>query len=115
MTGNEREVIVMPEQRVQPGVFAADARGDQHLVHLFQGGEYGLSDIVELWRLGRLLEPEREGESVVELSRRELDKLKVMADAYSFDYEEGFIEMCLEMHRFASGSSGEPVRFTANF
>ncbi len=105
----------MAEERVQPGVFAADARGIEQLVHLYQGGEYGLADIVELWQLGRLLEPEREGESVVELTRRELDNLKVMADAYSFDYEEGYIEMCLEMHRFASALGAKPIHFTANF
>ena len=42
-----------------------------------------------------------------------------MADAYSFDYEEGFIEMCLEMALFADplvgGEGHGEVRFTANF
>jgi hypothetical protein len=38
-----------------------------------------------------------------------------MADAHSFDYEEGFIEMCLEMQRFAANLSGDSFHFTANF
>jgi len=98
-----------------PGVYAADGDGAERLVHLYQGGGYGLADVVEIWKLGRLLEAGAEGESVVELSRPELDRLKSFADAYSFDFEEPFIEMCHEMQRFAATLGPEPVRFTANF
>ncbi|MEE8245890.1 MAG: hypothetical protein V3S87_01360 [Alphaproteobacteria bacterium] len=105
----------MAETRDMPGVYALDASGEEQLVHLYQGGNYGLADVVEISRYGRLVEGAPEGESVVELSRRELEQLKSFADAYSFDFEEPFIEMCHEMERFALALGPEPVRFTANF
>ena len=49
------------------------------------------------------------------LTRRELGTLKTMADSYSFDYESEFIEMCLEIVRFAHARDGERFRFAANF
>ncbi len=107
------------EARQDPGVYALDARGRETLVHLYQGGDYGLADIVEFFQLGRLQEADREGETVLVLMAKELRTLKTMADAYSFDYEEPFIEMCLEIKRFADaaagGSAGGEIRFTANF
>ena len=58
-------------------------------------------------------------ETVLVLTAEEVRTLKTMADAYSFDYEEEFIEMCLEMTLFAErlvgGEGGGEVRFTANF
>ncbi len=53
------------------------------------------------------------------LTPEELRTLKTMADAYSFDYEEPFIEMCLEIKRSADAAAGGPaggeISFTANF
>ncbi len=98
-----------------PGVYTADPEGVERLVHLYQGGLYNLGEIAEIFRLGTLEEAEQEGETVLVLDRKDLRTLKTMADAYSFDYEEGFIEMCLEMHRFALALPGETVRFRANF
>jgi hypothetical protein len=98
-----------------PGVYAADGDGVERLVHLYQGGNYGLADVVEIWKLGRLMEAGAENACVVELSHRELDRLKSFADAYSFDFEEPFIEMCHEMQRFAATLGPEPIRFAANF
>ena len=107
------------EARQDPGVYALDAQGREALVHLYQGGDYELADIVEFFRLGRLQEADREDETVLVLTAKEIRTLKTMADAYSFDYEEPFIEMCLEMQRFADTSAGGPAggefRFTANF
>ncbi len=107
------------EARQNPGVYALDAHGRETLVHLYQGGDYELGDIVEFFQLGRLEEAHCEGETVVVLTAKELHNLKTMADAYSFDYEEPFIEMCLEMKRFADaiagGPAGSEVGFTANF
>lgn len=106
------------------GVYYTDAEGETRLVHRYQGGDYGLEEIIEYFQLGHV-EPteregetvvtEREGETVVVLTAEEMRELKAMADAYSFDYEEGFIEMCLEIHRFASGLPGDTFHFTANF
>ncbi len=53
------------------------------------------------------------------LTGKELQTLKTMADTYSFDYEEEFIEMCLEMTRLAAGLAAAPdafeIRFTEYF
>ena len=104
-----------PEKERDPGVYARGADGRERLVHLYQGGLYDLGDIAEIFRLGTPEDSEIEGEAVLILNRKDLRTLKTMADAYSFDYEEPFIEMCLEMHRFALTLPGETVRFTANF
>jgi hypothetical protein len=98
-----------------PGVYAPGADGGERLVHLYQGGLYDLGDIAEMFDLGTPEDSNIEGQTVLVLNRKNLRTLKTMADAYSFDYEEPFIEMCLEMHRFALEVPGETVRFTANF
>ncbi len=58
-------------------------------------------------------------ETVLVLTAEEVRTLKTMADAYSFDYDEEFIEMGLEMALFADqlvgGEGVGEVRFTANF
>ncbi len=104
------------EQR-RPGVYGVGPDGREQQVHPYQGGSYTLSDVVQLFDLGRL--EERGPEAVLVLKAEEVRRLKTMADAYSFDYEEGFIEMCLEMALFADqlvGGQGDgEVRFTANF
>ncbi len=104
-----------PENDRYPGVYALGADGRERLVHLYQGGLYNLGDIAEIFSLGTPEDSENEGETVLVLNRKDLRTLKTMADAYSFDYEEPFIEMCLEIHRFAPEVPGETVRFTANF
>ena len=104
-----------PEKDRAPGVYARGPDGPEQLVHLYQDGLYNLGDIDEIFSLGTIEDSENEGESVLVLNRKDLRTLKTMADAYSFDYEEPFIEMCLEMHRFALEVPGETVRFTANF
>ena len=106
------------EQR-SPGVYGVDGDGREQQVHPYQGGPYTLSDVVQLFELGRLEENGGGNETVLVLTAGEVGTLKTMADAYSFDYEEGFIEMCLEMALFAEplvGGEGDgEVRFTANF
>ena len=106
------------EQR-SPGVYGVDPDGREQQVHPYQGGPYMLSDVVHLFDLGRLEESGGGNETVLVLTAEEASTLKTMADAYSFDYEEGFIEMCLEMALFAEplvGGEGDgEVRFTANF
>lgn len=70
------------------------------LVHRCEGGDYGIEDIPELFQLGRPIPDEDERERVA-FTADELRELKVLADAYSFDFEEGLIELCLDLHRFA--------------
>ena len=104
------------EDTTAPGVYHSDVAGNLILVHLYQGGDYGLEDIVEYFQLGRLEPTKQEDEIVIVLTAKEVRELKVMADAYSFDYEEGFIEMCLEMQRFTTDAPpSEDYRFVANF
>jgi hypothetical protein len=105
----------MADEHREPGVFAAGRDGNQCLVHLYQGGEYALIDVVELLQVGRVVEPGGDSEPVIELDRKELETLQAQAHAFSFDYPEPFIEMCLEMYRFAASVPGERVRFSANF
>ncbi len=106
------------EQR-SPGVYGVDRDGREQQVHPYQGGPYTLSDVVQLFDVGRLEENGGGNETVLVLTAGEVGMLKTMADAYSFDYEEPFIEMCLEMQRFADqfggGPAGTEIRFTANF
>jgi hypothetical protein len=97
------------------GVYSTDANGNLRLVHRYQGGDYGIEEIVEYFQLGEVERSEKDGETVVVLNTKEMRELKTMADAYSFDYEEGFIEMCLEMGRFTASLSADKYRFTANF
>ena len=100
---------------MDPGVYAKDRDGGDSLVHLYQGGEYDLTDVVELMKVGRVVEAEADGESAIELDRKELRILQAQAHSMSFDFLEPFIEMCLEIARFAAEQPGERVRFTANF
>ncbi len=96
------------------GVFATPPGCRRTLVHLYQGGEYGLVDVFELFGLGELHRDVQEGVAL-SLAARELAELKVLADAYSFDHDEGFIAMCLDLHRFATAAPADRHRFDANF
>jgi hypothetical protein len=92
----------------EPGVYSASGE----LVHRHQGGEYRLADVVACFELGRV-EMATEQTKLV-LDAREVRQLKVLADAYSFDYEEGFIEMCLDIHRYTEMFPNPLYCFTAN-
>lgn len=84
------------------------------LVHRYQGGDYGIEDIPELFQLGRSAADEDGRERVV-LTADELRELKVLADAYSFDFEEGLIELCLDLHRFAEQRRESEFVFVQDF
>ena len=87
----------MKEER---GVRCVEPDLGDRLVHRYEGGDYGLEDIPELFRLGRIRTGGKGGERVA-LTADQIRELKVMADAYSFDFEPGLIELCLDLHRFA--------------
>ncbi len=96
-----------------PGVYAVAPDGTLRQIHLHQGGEYALTDIIEFFELGTAIE--ELAVDILEFNRQELRTLKTMADAYSFDYPQEYIEMCLEIHRGAEGLDGDLVRFYGNF
>ncbi len=97
------------------GVYAIAPDGVEHLVHLYQGGPYNLADVKMLFDIGRVEDDAEHGRSTLHVPRQDMRALKTMADAYSFDYEESFIEMCLEMVRFGADLPGDTLRFVANF
>jgi hypothetical protein len=92
------------------GVYATDRDGRPVLVHEYLNENYGLGDVSEMLQLGRLSESDDEALTLA-LSRKEITDLKNLADAFSFDYDEGFIEMCLDIHRFAAEAVGETLVF----
>lgn len=102
----------METRQETPGVYARTAGGAAVLVHAYQDESYALDDVVELFGRGRL-EEEPGGVAVLTLSAREVRHLKAQANAYSFDYEPGLIELCLDIHRFATGgrAGSEPFSF----
>lgn len=90
------------------GVYATGRDGQPALVHAYINENYGLGDVQEMLEIGRLSESDDETLTLT-LSRKEITDLKNLADAFSFDYDEGFIEMCLDIHRFASEAPGDTL------
>ncbi len=82
-------------------------------VHEYAGAElgedYALDDIVTNFALGRM-----EGEALV-IDRAGLRELETLAHGFSFDYPEGFVEMCLDIARAAASLPGDTLRFEADF
>ena len=89
-----------------PGVYFVAQGVASVLVHEYADGDYLLQDIAELFALG---ESQQDGSLIVR--QHELRPLKVRADAESFDHEEGFIQMCLDIWRFGSEKEEESLRF----
>ncbi len=85
-----------------PAVTALDPKGKTVRVHAYQDGDYVLADVRDVFGLGRVEENE-DGNSVLVLRGNEVRQLKSLAYTHSFDCEEGFLELCLDLHRFATG------------
>ncbi len=100
-------------QEQTSGVYAIDEDGGLTLLHEYRDGEYSLENLLEEFGFGRTQGDTENGDAIVALNAREIRELKVNADAYSFDYDEGFIEMCLDIERFASGAAEESVRLVS--
>lgn len=96
-----------------PGVYAIDEDGELTLLHEYLGDEYSLGDLLEEFGFGRSETGTENGAAIVVLNAREIRELKVNADAYSFDYDEGFIEMCLDIERFSAGTADENLRLVS--
>lgn len=95
----------------RPGVYALEPDGRVVRVHVREEDDYALEDIAERFQLGRILRSSEDDATVLELSARELRELEVLADAYSFDYDPGFIELCLALARYGAGRAAARVRF----
>jgi hypothetical protein len=100
-------------QEQTAGVYAIDEDGGLTLLHEYLGDEYSLEDLLEQFGFGRAETGRESGNTIVVLDAAEVRELKVNADAYSFDYDEGFIEMCLDIERFASGMADEELRLVS--
>ena len=97
-------------QEHTPGVYAVDDDGELTLLHEYLSDEYALEDLLEEFGFGQTEKSGEGNDAIVALNAREIRELKVNADAYSFDYDEGFIEMCLDIERFAAGMTDEKLR-----
>ena len=100
-------------QEQTSGVYALDEDGGLTLLHEYQDGEYSLENLIEEFGFGRMDGGTENGDEIVVLAPKEIRQLKVNADAYSFDYDEGFIAMCLDIDRFASGNADESLRLVS--
>jgi hypothetical protein len=103
----------MTEAPEPPAVTALGPKGETVRVHEYQDGDYLLAHVVEIFGLGRM-ETDAAGHPVLVLRPNEVRQLKPLADSHSFDFEEGFIELCLDLHRFAAGSSAPEIRFRSD-
>ncbi len=95
-----------------PGVYCIEPPGPAEPVHPFADGDYGLTDIPELMLIGRVV-ADPDGHERVTLSAHEMRELKTFADAHSFDFDEGLIELCNDLHRFASRYGDPEFTFIA--
>ena len=103
----------MTETPETPVVTALGAKGETVRVHEYQDGDYVLADVRDAFGLGRM-ETDETGDPVLVLRPHEARQLKSLADSHSFDYEEGFIELCLDLHRFAIGLDLPEIRFRSD-
>ncbi|MDZ7786682.1 MAG: hypothetical protein U5K73_00635 [Halofilum sp. (in: g-proteobacteria)] len=98
----------------EPGVRCVQPDCGEPLVHRYEGGDYGLEDIPELFQVGRVAS-DPDGPERIELRAEEIRELKVLADAYSFDFEGGLIQLCLDLHRFALDRREDTFTFVQDF
>ena len=103
----------MTETPEHPAVTALGPKGETVRVHEYQDGDYVLADVHDAFGLGRM-ETDETGHPVLVLRPDEIRPLKPLADSHSFDYEEGFIELCLDLHRFATGLKLPEIRFRSD-
>ncbi len=103
----------MTQAPEHPVITALSPKGETVRVHEYQDGDYVLADVRDAFGLGRM-ETDETGHPVLVLRPNEVRQLKPFADSYSFDYEEGFIELCLDLHRFATGLNLPEIRFRSD-
>ena len=101
----------MTDEKKIAGVHHLGADGNTTLVHAYTDEDYELFDIVELFALGTMERSAAQEDPVFSIQRGDLRRLKVQADAESFDHPEGFIEMCLDIYRFGEQTDSDPLKF----
>lgn len=106
---------MVTEDTHAPGVYLYTDGATPLMVHAYQEGDYGLEDIAEYFGLGQITASADAEPIELMLDTRDLRQLKINADAYSFDFEQAFIEMCLEMARAGLAAGCDPCRFVGNF
>jgi hypothetical protein len=92
-----------------PSVYATDRNGQSTLVHEYVGENYGLADVAELLQIGTLSSGDMPARLTID--RKGLTELRNLINAFSFDYDQGFVEMCLDMARFADEQPGDTLTF----
>lgn len=97
----------------EPGVYMVLPSGDLALVHGYEGGRYGIADIVEFFELGELLEVD--GPPGIELDAKEILRLREMIKEYGSDHPEEFVAMCRSMIRAAVNAGDDVAVFYTNF
>lgn len=97
----------------EPGVYRFNPDGTLDLIHAHDGGDYALTDILEFFELGELIDGgDMPG---LELDRKELSQLARMAQEYRSDHPAEFIKMCADVVRAARDLDGGAVRYFSNF
>jgi len=88
----------------QDGVFALLPDGRRELVHAWMGDDYELADVPERFGYGRW------EEDVLVLTARDVTRVRIQADAESFDHEEGLIRLCQDLEAFQRAQGLDPLR-----
>ena len=104
----------MGQTAEQAGIWGFAPDGAPTLLLEDDGGDWTLEEVAELFGLGRTEEDERERLHLI-LDPREARQLKPLADAHSFDHDEGLIQAMLAMARFAQGHPAPELRFLQVF
>jgi hypothetical protein len=91
------------------GVFV-EGRDGLVLVHAYLNENYGLADVAEVLQYGSMAE-DADGDLRLTLTRKEIVDVQNAANAFSFDYDDGFVELCLDLARAAAELPGETLTF----
>ncbi len=97
------------------GIYVVTPNGAFELIHAYDEGDYHLSDIVDYFELGEVLE--EDGAPGLELDAREIKQLGRMAKEYASDHPPEFIAMCRNMVKAALDFAAEEdvICFYENF
>jgi hypothetical protein len=93
-----------------PGIYLLGPAATPVLVHAYLNENYALADVAEILQYGKVGE-NAGGAPMLTLTRREMADVANMINASSFDYDDGFVEMCLDMARHATDAPGAEVVF----